>query len=268
MMLSTKVVKGFLLAGFTVLVAGAAFAFSSPDQEYTETIKVKEGAFQSDKEGNVTASVESISGKRIEASPEQVIIFDVPVMGASVDLLLQNLERIRAAGYKNAYLILDSPGGSVLDGGRAIAYMKTSKLNVITVCAGLCASMAAQIHQQGKQRLMYPKSTLMFHQAFGGLSGSLEQMMQQLKWITAYVDRLDLEVVSRTKMSYTEFKAAVGNELWIEAPDALAKGFSDGLVYVSQDSLLPEQSIRAQGSKLQMRFEVPILDKRRHTFIY
>lgn len=266
MMLSTKVMKGFLLAGFTVFLAGAAFALSTPEQEYTETIKVAEGALQKTPDGNLTVSAQPL--KRIEASSEQVILFDVPVVQESVDLLLQNLERIRAAGYKNAYLLIDSPGGSVLDGGRAIAYMKTSKLNVITVCVGLCASMGAQIHQQGKQRYMYPKSTLMFHQAWGRLGGSLEQMMQQLKWITAYVDRLDLEVVSRSKMSYTEFKAAVGNELWIEAPDAIEKGFSDGLVYINRETLAADQSISYQAQKLQMQLELPVEDKHRDTFIY
>lgn len=219
-----------LVGLFIVLAVGGVFAAKS-SEKMTEDVVLSTGFTLP--EAKQPVKLEKLVIKRFNPDPEQVLTLDRPVFKQTVDYLLAGLEAIRQDGYDTAYLLLDSPGGSVIDGGRLIDYMKTTKLKIVTVCTGICASMAAQIHQQGTVRLMQPKATLMFHQASGGVMGTLEQMESQIGWIKKYVDRLDAEVVARTKMTYADFKARIQNELWLEGVDALNLGFADGLAYVN-----------------------------------
>lgn len=171
--------------------------------------------------------------KRIKVDESQIIVFDVPVVYDSVEIAIERLETIRKNGGKEAYIILDSPGGSVFDGARLISYIKHSSLKVYTVCDGMCASMAAQIFSAGKKRYMTDKSVLMFHPASGGLIGTLEQMESLLTMIKRYVDRMDAEVAQRAGIDYNEFKALVLKEYWLETADALDKNLADEAVFVS-----------------------------------
>src|SRR5258706_433270 len=51
-------------------------------------------------------------------------------------------------------LVINSPGGSVIDGAEIISAIEAAKGPVNTLCVQICASMAAMIHQYGAQRLM------------------------------------------------------------------------------------------------------------------
>jgi len=176
---------------------------------------------------------ESVKVTRINANPEQVLFFNVPVTFESVLITIDFLEQISNEGvYDTVYLVLDSPGGSVIDGANLISYMKTSKLKINTICWGLCASMAAQIHQAGHKRLMTEKSILMFHPASSRAQGTLEEMLNQLGTIKKYVDRLDAEVAARAGIPYEVFKQLVVSELWVEAVDAKSMGLTDQLAYI------------------------------------
>ena len=117
-----------------------------------------------------------------------------------------------------------------MTGAELVSYIKSSGMTINTVCNGICASMAAQLHQSGKKRFMAEKSLLMFHPASGGVRGTLEQMLSQLKTIKLYVDRMDQEAVSRSKITYEEFRSLVADEIWLEGVDAIRLGFSDELV--------------------------------------
>lgn len=172
---------------------------------------------------------------RITPDPKQVILFNVPVTYESVELTINRLEKLQQEGVTEAYIKLDSPGGSVLDGAKLLSYIKASPMTIHTICDGLCASMAAQLFEVGKTRLMTDKSVLMFHPASGGVQGTLEQMLSQLNMIKLYVDRLDAEVALRSGLDYNEFKTLLAVEYWLESEDALNKNLADNLIFISYD---------------------------------
>lgn len=160
---------------------------------------------------------------------KDIVLFNVPVSGATVDAAIELLEN---ASGSTVYLVLDSPGGSVIDGARLINYIKYSGKNIVTVCDNMCASMAFQIFQVGKQRLMTDKAILMAHPASGGAMGTIENMFELIKMIKLYVDRLDAEVANRAGMKYSEFKALVADNIWAETPESLKMRLADGVVYL------------------------------------
>jgi len=136
-------------------------------------------------------------------------------------------------GKKPVWVLIDSPGGSVLEGAMIVSSIESSQAPVYTVCLRLCASMAAIIHQYGKQRYMVNRSILMFHDASGALEGSVPQMRSRLNWIEGYTNEMDAFVANRTHQTLPEFLAKLGNELWLPALDALKGHYADNLVSVS-----------------------------------
>lgn len=184
--------------------------------------------------GNIVSNEEKKQTVTIlQPKEEQLIIFNTPVAYETVEATIQRLEELKAKGHKEAYLLLDSPGGSVFDGARLVAWMKDSPMKVHTVCDGMCASMAAHLFEAGKNRYMTSKSTLMFHPASGGVQGTLEQMSSRLQFITTFVDRMDASAAERAGIDYNEFKRRALVEYWVETEDAVGNGLADGVAFIS-----------------------------------
>lgn len=184
---------------------------------------------------------------------EQLILFNTPVMYETVEAAISRLETLKAKGYKEAYLILNSPGGSVFDGARLVAWIKHSPMKVNTICDGLCASMAAHLFEVGKTRYMTDKSTLMFHPASGGVQGTLQQMESRLSYVSNYVNGLDIDIAARAGIDYKTFRERMLVEYWVETKDAVANGLADNLVFLSYN--------RASGSALDMEEHMRKLGK-------
>lgn len=152
------------------------------------------------------------------------------------------IEGIRSAN-KNSpgrpiFLLIDSPGGSVLDGARMISAMQASKAPVYTVCLQICASMAAMTLQYGKLRYAVDRSIVMFHPAsVGGIvQGELDKVVSRFSFLQRYVDKMDHYTAARAGLSYEQFKAKTSRELWIDAEDALQAKYIDGVVRVDIDT--------------------------------
>jgi len=128
------------------------------------------------------------------------------------------------------YILLDSPGGSVLDGATLISQMEATRAPIYTVCVKLCASMAAVIHQYGTKRYMLDRAILMFHPASGGARGQVPNMISQLNTLTRYVAKSDAYIMNRAGIPKAEYKALIAYELWIDGEDAVAKHLADKLV--------------------------------------
>lgn len=178
--------------------------------------------------GSLNAGTYPVS--KVTTNYSDVVIFNTPVVEESVDLAISMLSKSTG---NTLYLVLNSPGGSVIDGARLINYIKYSGKNIITVCDNLCASMAFQIFQVGKKRLMTDKAILMAHPASGGARGIIENMYELIKTIKLYVDRMDAETAKRSGLDYNAFKMMVFNNLWAETPEALKLGLADGVVYLN-----------------------------------
>lgn len=173
----------------------------------------------------------SVVVDRITVSPEQVIYINTEITEMTVATVIAQLIEREKTG-KDIYLLIDSPGGSVLDGAQIISFMESSKVPVHTVCTKLCASMAAIIHQYGKTRLAFDRSILMFHPASGGARGQVENMRSILNMISRLTKKFDAFIVARSKMSEPMYNNLVAYELWLDGEDSINLGFVDKLVSI------------------------------------
>lgn len=159
---------------------------------------------------------------------------------------------------KPIYLLINSPGGSVLDGAQIVSAIQGSRAPVYTICTMLCASMAAIIHQYGTERYATDRSILMFHEAAGGMQGYVNHMLSRLTMLTNYVNKMDDYIAQRSGMPLADFRKGTANELWLDAEDALAKKFVDKLVTVNlanSEQLMPSLGSKWVTDKLKFKVQ-------------
>lgn len=148
-------------------------------------------------------------------------------------------------------LVIDSPGGAVFAGSKVISAIEASRRPVYTICYGLCASMAAMIHQYGHKRLMVSRSVLMFHNASGGAQGEVNQMLSQLHFVDRFCLKMDAYIADRAGINYYEFANLLNSQVWIDAEDSLSKGFSD-------------QTVSLNLSRVKKSLLLPFISRRQH----
>lgn len=143
-------------------------------------------------------------------------------------------EAVKVASQKGepVYLLIDSPGGSVITGGAIISAMEASPVPVNTVCLQLCASMGAMIHQYGTRRFTVNRSLLMFHDAAGGFEGPFQQVASRMNMINRFVNKMFANTAKRSGQQYKEFVSRIGSEVWVDGEDAVTQRYSDGIVNV------------------------------------
>jgi ATP-dependent Clp protease protease subunit len=190
------------------------------------------------------ASVQATEAKPVEAKNIDIKKGTALFLTEEVTAESSNkvIDGIRDANHKKPgqpiYLLLDSPGGSVLDGARVISAIQASKAPVYTVCLQICASMAAMILEYGHERYAVDRSIVMFHPASVGTmyQGELDKLVSRFSFLKRFVDKMDYYTASRSGQSYESFKAKSSRELWIDAEDALRDHYIDKIVRVDLSS--------------------------------
>lgn len=223
---------------------------TKPSQVTTKTAATEKVVIQTKTvSGNITEDLQSETTD-FKNTTKNILKFNVPanrvvyvnteVDALSMDSAIAQLKALEAESNDPIWLLLDSPGGSVLDGAALISQMEASKAPVNTVCTRLCASMAAMIHSYGKQRYALDRAILMYHPASGGVAGQMPNMLSLIKTINRYTSKMNANIVGRSSISKDEFEKLVAYELWIDAEDALAKGLVDGIVNLNVSSVDPK----------------------------
>ena len=202
---------------------------------------------------------------RLQINPKRVLVITGEV-NSSIKSLIIRSNILDQDEVSPIYIIIDSPGGSVLDGSAFISALKVLKSPVYTICTGMCASVAAVIHQEGSKRFMTESSILMFHPASSETQGTLELMQNELTLFKTIVHRLEHRVSSRWKISLDEYKQLSQNELWLTSWDALDRGVTDDIVYLNVD-IRALVELEIENSKLK-NIPTPAKVSRKFYWIY
>lgn len=176
----------------------------------------------------------------IDLTGESIVLLLGPIRHNTKEVAMAIKQAAREG--KRVWLLIDSPGGSVIAGAQIVTAIETAGVEVNTVCLSLCASMAAIIHQYGTNRYMVDRSFLMFHEASGGAEGTVPQMLSQLTTMNRYINKMLAQIAKRAGMTFKEFDSKLAAELWLDAEESLQQKFSDGMLnvyYNEQDAINP-----------------------------
>lgn len=137
------------------------------------------------------------------------------------------------------YLVINSPGGSIYDGLKFIAFAKTIKnLETVTIFA---ASMASSIVESlpGKRHGVENAIT-MFHRAKGSVSGQFEdgELESRLALWKSIVRKMEQVNAKRIGITLKQYKRNVVNEWWVYGDDNVSENVLDQITVVKCSSKL------------------------------
>lgn len=230
--------------------------FKSTETKVTETVTVPSSTTSPVVVSN-SGQATSKTIEKLAVNKDRVLYLDEEVNFPSVTPLIEKLKELNAKSSDDIFLLLDSPGGSVLDGGMLISEIQASKAHVYTVCTRICASMAAMIHSYGYKRYSLDRAILMYHPASGGAQGQIPNLMSQLTTITKYMDRMVANIVSRGKVNKDELNRRIAYEVWEEAEDGVAEGFNDSIVSLNVPYYQPPKTTLNFSSGQEERRSAP-----------
>jgi ATP-dependent Clp protease protease subunit len=210
----------------------------------------------------------------LKIDSKQVILLTGPIGMPSLFSGASNLDipsRILALSknHKPIYLLIDSPGGSVMDGAMIISAMQGAGVPVYTVCTKLCASMAFIIHQYGTKRFMIDRAVLMAHPASAGVEGTIEQMHSRLAFLERFTGKLNAGISKRAGITSEQFKSQYLVEQWLDAEDSTASHFNDSIVTLKVDGgefslseMLPPETTpdKDKNSKIVVPKVMPLIN--------
>lgn len=195
--------------------------------------------------------------KDIVLSKENTAVLRGPVNSSSVAEVMIQLSELNKSGSDNEpiYLVLNTPGGSVMDGLNLIEYMNSLRRPVHSISI-FAASMGFHILQNSEKRYVTKYGTIMSHRARGGFNGDIpHQVKSRFKHITDLLEKMDEQVISRTngKFNKNSYSELIRDEYWAVGSNAVKDGFADDVAKVKCDA-----SLNGTSEKNLMTFFGPL----------
>lgn len=147
-------------------------------------------------------------------------------------------------GAKKIKIVINSWGGSVIDGMSIFDAILNVGCQVDTYNAGVACSIAAVIFQAGAVRYMSDYSTLMFHDPYNS-DGSIDEGLEMMK------KALVKMISQRSDKPEQEVAAIMARETWLFADEACKTGFADE--EIPSSSLNKKKVANVQDAKAKAR---------------
>ena len=189
--------------------------------------------------------------------------FNFPVSEATVDYAISRILTLEESNPQKIYLVLNSPGGSVMAGIRFIGFLR--QFHNIDTVSFFAASMASGI-VEGNSGIRYvtPTGTLMFHRASVGLegqigSGEFESRLQYIKDIVLELERQDAK---RMHISLSKFKHLIKDELYEVGSNAIGSSADEVAIITCSPELMTHMTpVTIGGVKVGSYISCPYINK-------
>ena len=166
---------------------------------------------------------------RARATGAEVAIYDeIGAYGVSAKGFLAELGALPEGTPVD--LRLNSPGGSVFDAVAIHNALKRHEGNVTVWIDGIAASAASYVAMAGDEIVMPENAFLMIHDPSGLVMGTAEDMRAMAEALEKVKAALVQGYAAKSGRTPEEVSALMSAETWLDAADALARGFADRLI--------------------------------------
>jgi ATP-dependent Clp endopeptidase proteolytic subunit ClpP len=186
----------------------------------------EEAAGEGSLPGNPWYSMEAEEG----GDEAEISIFDEigGWFGLSVQKFKKDFDAVR--GKKRIRLLLNSPGGDVFDGMAIYNILAGEREKLEVHVLGIAASMASVIALAGRELVMGRGSYLMIHNPWGSCIGDAAEMQKMADVLGKIAGQMAKIYAGKCNLTREEVLAAMAEETWYTADEAMEKGLADSVV--------------------------------------
>jgi len=120
---------------------------------------------------------------------------------------------------------INSPGGDVFEGFTIYNRLKQHSANITIYVDGLAASIASIIAMAGDEIVMGEGALMMIHQPWTWARGNVQDLENTIDRLLDIEEQLVKVYQKRTGIDRSEIKSMLAAETWLDADQALEKGF-------------------------------------------
>ena len=136
---------------------------------------------------------------------------------------------IKAIDAKTIKLAINSPGGSVFDALAMYNALRQHPANVEVTVLGVAASAASLVAMAGDTIVMPENAFMMIHNPLNFAYGNADELREMADVLDKIGASLVATYANRTGLPEDEIKALLDAETWLNAEEAVLKGFADEL---------------------------------------
>ncbi len=170
---------------------------------------------------------------------DRIIFLSTPIDDHVSSLIVAQLLFLDAEDpEKDIFLYINSPGGFVSAGLGIYDTIQYIKSEVVTICMGQAASMAAVILAAGTKGKRYalPHSRIMLHQVLGGVEGQATEIEIHAKEILRIKNEI-CEIISKhTNQPVDKVARDTDRDYFLKPKDALEYGIVDAIITKREDT--------------------------------
>jgi ATP-dependent Clp endopeptidase proteolytic subunit ClpP len=166
----------------------------------------------------------SIQAKAGQTIAEISIYDEIGAWGISAKDFIGELKALRAGIIKVA---INSPGGSVFDGLAIFNALRQHEAEIEVTVMGVAASAASFIAMAGDKIIMPANAFMMIHNPLTFAYGNSEELREMADVLDKIGQSIIAIYVKRTGQTEEEIQTLLAAETWLNADEALAKGFCD-----------------------------------------
>jgi ATP-dependent Clp protease protease subunit len=161
---------------------------------------------------------------------DRIIFMGFPITDEVANYIIAQMMFLEAEDPdKDINLYINSPGGSVTAGLAIYDTMQFIKPNIVTICIGQAASMAAVLMAAGTKgkRFALPYSRFLLHQLSAGVQGAASDIDRQAREIVRIGDIIDEILVKHTGQPADIIRRDSDRDFFMGAEEAKAYGLID-----------------------------------------
>jgi ATP-dependent Clp protease protease subunit len=164
---------------------------------------------------------------------ERIIFLGAPISDEVANLVIAQLLFLEAEDPdKDIYLYINSPGGLVTAGLAIYDTMQYIKPDVVTICIGQAASMAAILLAAGTKGKRYalPHSRVLLHQPMGGFEGPASDVDIHAREILRLREELNQILAKHTGQPIEKIRRDTDRDFYMTGEQAKEYGIVDEVV--------------------------------------
>ncbi len=124
---------------------------------------------------------------------------------------------------------ISSDGGDVFQGFAMYNMLRRHAARKLVTIDGLAASMASVIAMAGDKIVMPSNAMMMIHNPYGGVIGGAEQVVSFGEALDKMRESIAGIYAGRTGLPMNEVTAMMDRETWLDAEEAVSRGFADDI---------------------------------------